>query len=427
MLANEQMTYPLKIAYVFQSISTNFSEPFAVQLHIYHQIRGLQQAGHNANLLALQGRRVLYTRDLQVFRTDKVLNSHFGKLGFSGAASFKLFESGVRRIQTGLRLPYLALFDSYRNYDACCQNLQGYDLIHERYNLLSLGGALASRGLAIPYVLEVNADLLEERQTQGTPEHGLRRLFALWTTRFCFDTAHCIICVSTQLKNHLVKKWKVDSSKIVVLPNAADTEAFGRRGDVESTKRRLGLTTEPIIMFVGGFYLWHDLPLLVKSFAKVLPKIPDAKLVLVGDGRTRSMIEQTVVDVGLQHAVIMAGTVEHHCLPEMLAIADVAVAPNISFFAGHGGSPLKIFEYMAAGKAIVATKTGQVAEVIQDGHNGLLVESGNMAELTQAVLRLLQDKAERTRLGQNARSQAVAKHSWEQYIKQLEEIYFRVI
>lgn len=417
------MSRPLKIAYLYQSIGMNFAEPFAVQLHIYHQIHALQQAGHQVSLLALQGRQVLCTRNLHVFRHKELSDRDFGKLGLSGAKLFKVVESAIRRMQVAFRLPYLAVIDSYRTCDACCRNLQGYDLIHERYNLLAFGGAWASRRLGIPYVLEVNADLLEERQAQGKGERGLRRLFAELTTRFCFNTAQRIICVSTQLKEHLTQKWEVNAEKIVVLPNAADTEAFGRAYDVESVRCRLGLKDEPVVMFVGGFYLWHDLALLVQSFTRVLDQVPSAKLVLVGDGRTRAAIEQIVVDNELESAVIMAGAVEHRHVPEMLSIASIAVAPNISFFDGHGGSPLKLYEYMAAGKAIVATRTGQIAEVIEDGYNGLLVEAGDEAGLAEAIASLLNDSAARNRLGQQARRQAIEQHSWNEYARQLERVY----
>jgi glycosyltransferase involved in cell wall biosynthesis len=421
------MARPLKIAYVYQSTGTNFAEPFAVQLHIYHQLHGLQQAGHRAALVALQGRSVLCTDSLRVFQSDGLTAGDFGKLGLSGSKLFKLFESAVRRVQRELSLPYLALFDSYRTYDACRRKLKGYDVIHERYNLLAMGGAWASRRLGIPYVLEVNADLLEERQAQGKRERGLRRRFAEWTTRFCYDRASRIICVSAQLKDHLVYKWQVDAEKIVVLPNAADTEAFGRRYDVEAIRRRLGVGQEPVVMFVGGFYLWHDLGLLVESFTQVVNRIPEAKLVLVGDGRTRPMIEELIAENKLQNAVVMTGPVEHRQIPEMLAIASVAVAPNISFFDGHGGSPLKIYEYMAAGKAIVATRTGQVAEVIQDRNNGLLVEAGDKKGLAEAMITLLCDPILRDQLGRQARQQAVEHHSWSQYAGQLERIYSAIL
>jgi len=190
----------LNIAHLYQESGIRFYEPQAAQLHIYHTISGLQQAGHEVALLALQGRQVLFTKDLQVFKSDKLQASHYGYMGLSGTAPFKRFESGVRRLQSELHLPYFALFDSYRMAGAGSINLKSFDLIHERHNLLALGGAWASKKLGIPFVLEVNADLLEQRKFKGTPERGLRRLFAEWATRMCFNAATKIICISEDSK-----------------------------------------------------------------------------------------------------------------------------------------------------------------------------------------------------------------------------------
>ena len=392
-------------------------------------MRGLQKAGHEVTLLALQGRQVLYTKDLQVFKSDKRLASHYGQLGLSGTALFKRVESGVRRVQSGLHLPYLALFDSYRMSDAGYNNLKGYDLIHERFNLLALGGAWASKKLGIPFVLEVNADLLEQRKFKGTPEIGLRRLFAVWATRFCFKAATKIICISTDLRDHLHRQWNIEDHKLAVLPCAADVEAFSPNQKTDKVRRGLGLTTEPVVMWVGGFYPWHDLDLLLQSFNCILQKRPDARLVLVGDGPTKAVVEQKVMRNGLRHAVIMTGAIAHTSVPEMVSIAEVAVVPAAPVPASRGGTgtPLKLFEYMAAGKAIVATALNQAAEVIRDGHNGLLVEAGDVSGFADAMLTLLNDSAKRGRLGQNARRHAVEQYSWEQYTRRLEEIYLSII
>jgi glycosyltransferase involved in cell wall biosynthesis len=418
----------LNIAHLYQESGIRFHEPHAAQLHIYHTMRGLQQAGHEVTLLALQDRQVLYTKDLQIFKSDKRLASHYGQLGLSGAALFKRFESGVRRLQSELHLPYLALFDSYRIADACRQNLQDFDLIHERFNLLALGGALASRKLGLPFVLEVNADLLEQRKFKGTPEKGLRRLFAVWATQLCFKAAEKIICISTDLKDHLHRQWNIEDHKLAVLPCAAAVDAFRPNHKTELVRRSLGLTTEPVVMWVGGFYPWHDLDLLIDSFTRVLQKQPKAKLVLVGEGQTRPAVTQKIMRSGLGHAVIMTGAIAHTSVPEMVSIAEVAVVPAAPVPASRGGTgtPLKLFEYMAAGKAVVATALNQATEVIQHGHNGLLVEAGNVNGFAKAILDLLDDSEKRGRLGQNARQDAVEQHSWEQYTRRLVEIYLSV-
>lgn len=419
----------LNIAHSYQEVNIRFSEPQAAQIHIYHTMRGLQRAGHRVSLLALQGRQVLHTEDLQVFKTSQLTTSHYGQTGWSGTAVFRQFESGIRRLQSILRFPYLALFDSYRLAEAGTINLRGYDLIHERFNLLALGGAWASKRLGIPFVLEVNADLLEQRRFKGMPERGLRRLFAIWATRMCFSTAARIICISPRLKEHLKTKWHVDDSKLTVLPIAADVDTFKPSYDTETIRKSLGLTTEPVVLWVGGFYPWHDLSLLLDSFSLLLKRRPDARLVLVGDGNTRSSVIDRVAKNGLSHAVIMTGAVAHSEVPEMLSIADVAAVPSppITASSGGTGTPLKLFEYMAAGKAIVATALDEAADVIRDGHNGVLVEPGDVNSFAETMLKLINDPEERLRLGRNAREQAINQYSWEHYTRRLIEIYLNVL
>ena len=113
----------------------------------------------------------------------------------------------------------------------------------------------------------------------------------------------------------------------------------------------------------------------------------------------------------------------------MVSIADVTVVPSAPMTASRGGTgtPLKLFEYMAAGKAIVATALNEAAEVIQDGQNGLLVGAGDSARFAEAILALIDDPVERDRLGQNARQQAVEQYSWEQYTRRLETIYLSIL
>ena len=419
----------LNIAHLFQESGIRFCEPQAAQLHIYHTIHGLQRAGHEVTLVALQGRQALCTKDLQVFKNDMLQSSHIGQLRWSGTALFKRFEGAIRRLQAALGLPYLALFDSYRMAEAGSINLKGFDLIHERFNLLALGGVWASRTLGIPLVLEVNADLLAQRAFKGVPERGLRRLFAVWSTRMCFNAAAKIICISTGLKDHLSSTWNIEDGKLVVLPCAADVDAFGHTLNTEVVRRGLRLTNEPVVIWVGGFYPWHDLELLLNSFTVVLQRQPNAKLVLVGDGQTRPAVERMVQKNGLQQSVILTGAIAHTDVPDMVSIADVAVVPSAPVPASRGGTgtPLKLFEYMAAGKAIVATALNEAAEVIQDGQNGLLVGAGDVNGFAEAMLTLIRNPMERDRLGQNARRQAEERYTWDEYTRRLEEIYLDVL
>jgi len=415
----------LKIAYLFQG-NGRFSDWKAQHIHIFYTLSSLQDRGQNASLLNLSGRKVLFTDDLDALAKEEFRSEYFGQLGISGSRLFKRFESAIRRAQRQIRIPYLALFDSYRMRDACMGNLQDFDIYHERLNLLAIGGALASRKMGIPYILEVNADMMEQRDYQGTPERGLRRWYGNWGTAFCLKSATRIIAVSEEQMSHLIRKWKVDPTKINVLPCAADTVRFGKAFDSGTVRRRLRLGNNPIVMWIGGFYAWHNLEMLLQSFGIVRSAFPTAKLVLVGDGRTRPQIVQSISENGLRGAVILTGHVKHEDVPELLSAADVAVSPSASEFAGQGGSPLKLFEYMAAGKAIVAGGMSQNSRVIDNGQTGILVEPNDVRSFAEAIVSLLNDPEERKRLGNNSRKQAIEKHSWERYARELERIYASV-
>jgi glycosyltransferase involved in cell wall biosynthesis len=182
-----------------------------------------------------------------------------------------------------------------------------------------------------------------------------------------------------------------------------------------------------IVSFVGSFQLWHGIDLLVESFAKVHQQIPKSKLLLVGDGPARKNIEEKFESLGIGSSVQITGLVPQKKIPEILAAVDVAVIPYPELPNELWFSPLKLYEYMAAGKAIVASRSGQIADVIQDGENGRLVKPGEIDDLAKVIVRLLNNPDEREWIGKNARQQAVEQHSWDRYIRHLEEIYHSVL
>jgi glycosyltransferase involved in cell wall biosynthesis len=413
----------LRIGYAIQNVGgIDFSHDVGDTVPVKQTLLGLRRAGHQVTCLQLQGRKVVAIEDVSNSATALSL-----PLGLSGTRPFLGLESGFRRLQRVVGLPYFAFFDAYRFYEACYRHLPGYDLCHEHNGLFCVGAALACQRLRLPYVLTFSADPLFERALGGRPLRGLHRLVAAWEAKFTYRLASKIICVSEPAKQHLIKSWGVNPEKVIVMPNGDDLDLFQPAYDPRPIRTELGLNGEPVIGFVGGFQHWHGLERLVESLAQVRSEVPNAKLLLVGDGRARPSIERKIAELGQESAVVITGLVPQKRVPEMLAVADVAVLPYPKLSRELWFSPLKLYEYMASGKAIVASRDGQIAEVIQDGHNGLLVDPDNMADLTQALIRLLGDPAERARLGHNARRQAIEQHSWNQYIKRLEKIYLSVL
>lgn len=409
----------LSIVYLLQNPSILF-ENAGPRTHVSHSVAGLQQAGHQVTILGLRGRKILCAKSI-----DDIKYSN--SFGLSSTWPFQVVESGVRRGQTELNLPYLGLFDSFRFYEVCCKKVGKVDLFHERHALLNIGGALAAKRLGIPLVLEVNADLFFEYEFRGYPLRGVQKTMASWMTRFAYRSASAIVCVSEIVRRDLEVRWGISPERVFVLPNAADVKKFAVNGDSMRIRRELGLNDDLLVVFVGSFHSWHDLDLLVDSFAYIVRLGLGAKLVLVGDGSNRSRIGERIGNLGIRESVIFTGSVEPRRIPAILAACDVAVAPYPPVSEGFWGSPMKIFEYMAAGKAVVASSGGQISEIIQHGYSGLLVDPGDVNGFAQAIIRLLKDSAERKRLGQNARRQALKRHSREKYIMRLEKIYAKAL
>lgn len=414
----------LRIAYAIQNVGgIDFGLDVGDTVPVKHTLTGLRQAGHEVTCLKLAGSSVQSIDDITKLQTAQPV-----PLAWTGNRLFRRLEGGARRLQRTLAMPYFAAFDTLRFYEACRSQLPHYDLCHEHNGLFSLGTALACSHLMIPYILTVSAEPLSELELVGRPLRGLHAKVAAWEAKYTYRAAKKIITVSDPAKQDLVDNWQVDSAKIHVMPNGVDVEEFGIVRDPRLVRAELKVDdTTPIVCFVGWFQPWHGLDFLVDCFGQVLRHVPEAKLLLVGDGNARPAVEQRIQEHGIEHATRITGLVARERVPEFLAAADVAVLPYPKLPREMWFSPLKLYEYMAAGKAIVGSRSGQTAQVIQDGYNGVLVEPGDVACFAQAVVQLLRDPMERQRLGQNARVQAIEQHSWQRYIRRLEDIYYSVL
>lgn len=412
----------LCIAYLIQNAGNDLWEDTGPAVVIKNTVRGLQRAGHQVFVAKLDGRSVLRIDDI-----DRLGQARAMSLGLSGSRAFQLLESGVRRLQRRLRLSYYALFDSFRFYEVCLRVLSGNDICHEYGGAFGIGAALACWRLRIPRLVTVEADFLLEKAVSGSPLRGFHGWVAGQGARLSYRLAQGIITVSEAAKAQLAERWNLDPGKIVVMPNGVDVDLFRPDRDPAAVRAELGLGDDPVICFVGAFQVWHGLDKLLQGFARVLAARPRARLVLVGDGRARPMVERLAVEAGVSRSVVITGLVEQNRVPAFLAAADVAVLPYPKLGRELWFSPLKLYEYMAAGKAIVASRSGQNADVIRHGETGLLVEPGDVADLAEKIIHLLDRPQERRRLGENARTQAVARHSWGGYIQRLEAVYRRAI
>jgi glycosyltransferase involved in cell wall biosynthesis len=292
------------------------------------------------------------------------------------------------------------------------------DAVYERYSLFNLAGLALARRLGVPHLLEVNAPLRHERaRTKGLALDAVARL----VERRLFSASDAVLTVSTALRHHALEQGACPA-RTLVLPNAVDTRRFapgarrhasGDRGaSVRSPVRaRLGLATDAFVVgFAGSLKPWHGTDALLDAFAQMKDHVPGARLLIVGEGPQGDALRTRAAGLGIGRDVIFTGRVAHDEMPELLAAMDVAVAPYLEvpdfYF-----SPLKLYEYMASGLAIVASDAGEIAALVRDGQSGLVCPPGDVAALCSALLRLAHDAGLRARLGAAARRE-VERHTW---------------
>lgn len=347
---------------------------------------------------------------------------------WTAGLTFEVLSKLVWRLQKIFGIPYLNIFSNIRYMDACMRVLPGHDIVYERNGIYNAGLAMASRRLNMPYVIFFEADQLMELDIMGKPITGLLRQRAEQLLRYNLEAADCIICVSNEGREHLQTEWGVPPRKIVVFPNAVDVDRFRPDINARATIRSvLKLEANPVIMFLGNFFAWHDVTTLLYAFAVVLKSHPAARLILVGDGEYRSAMEKRSADLGLSRALVFTGMVSPAEVPNYVAAADIAVVPYPPMRQKMWLSPLKLFEYMASGKAVVASAIGQISQVIRDRENGLLVPPGDSSALASALDTLLSDKSLCDALGKQARRDAELKYSWDNYVARLERLMRLVI
>lgn len=287
---------------------------------------------------------------------------------------------------------------------------QATAFVYQRYSLNNLAGLLLARRWKVPLILEANASEADWRRSWATLTHpGL----ADACERLLLCNADRVVTVSRNAADGLLAAG-ASPGRVRVIPNGVDVERFaGAEPTVLDAPK-----DAQIIGFVGLFYPWHGVRYLAEAFVDVHRERPNTRLLLVGDGEDRPLVRSILRAGGVLEAAIMPGMVSRSEVPRLLAAADVLVSPHAPN-EGFVGSPIKIFEYMAAGRAIVASSVGQMSELLRDGTTALLVPAGDAAALSRAIGRLCDDDALRDRLGGAAAAEARRLHSWDARIATL--------
>jgi glycosyltransferase involved in cell wall biosynthesis len=290
------------------------------------------------------------------------------------------------------------------------------DVIYERGSLHATAGAVLAGELDVPRLVELNAPLALEQSTYRAA--GLGEL-AAQAERWTLARADAVLAVSEPVREYALSLG-VAPERAYLLPNGVDAALFHPGPPDPNVRAWLGLGGGgPVLGFVGALRPWHGVEVLPELLARLTPRYPGLRLVIVGDGPRRTALEGELRERGLARQVVFTGSLPHEEVAGVVRQFDIALAPYPKPEHAFYFSPLKLFEYMGCGVAVVAAGLGQIAEVVRDGETGLLYrpdECGGASSpdaLAAACDRLLADPALRRRLGEAAAAEIHRRYTWD--------------
>lgn len=275
------------------------------------------------------------------------------------------------------------------------------DALYQRANIFMLSGLWTARWFRIPYLLEVNAPLALERGQFG----GLSLPWlAAWTEHLMWRGADYVLPVTEVLARHL-ESAGVTRDHIVVTPNGIDLERLKPTGSIADAKRSLNLGTELVLGFVGFVRDWHGLDHIVDLLAQE-SDLAKVRLLIVGDGPACEGLREQAKRLNIADRVIITGVIPHNLLANYVSAMDIALQPHVTPYA----SPLKLFEYMTLGRAIIAPDTENIREILEPEVDSLVFTPGDQTSLAAAIRRLAGDSELRVRIGAAAAAKIVARN-----------------
>lgn len=371
----------MRIAYVCTDPGIPVFGTKGASVHVREVIRAMRRMGHEVTLFA---RRIEDDRPAGLESLDVV------PLPTAIAPNAEARER--------------ALLDANRDTARALGDAGPFDLVYERHALWSHAAMEWAFAREVPSILEVNAPLIEEQaKYRGLV---LRQLAEFSRTR-AFAAADAIVAVSDEVAQHAHAN-AASRGRVHVVPNGVDAQRFHPRVPA-SAPAPDGILT---IGFVGTLKPWHGVDVLIDAFAMLHAAHPRTRLLIVGDGPEAARLRAHASERGITNAALFTGPVDPDAVPGLVASMDIAVAPYPAD-EGHYFSPLKLFEYMAAGRAIVASRIGQIDRLVEHERTALLCEPGDATSLASAIARLHADAALRQRLAANAREQAERHHTWD--------------
>jgi PEP-CTERM/exosortase A-associated glycosyltransferase len=299
------------------------------------------------------------------------------------------------------------------------------DILHAHSPVLNAIPVLrVGRRLGLPVVYEVRAFWEDAAVDHGTTEEGsLRYRLTRALETYALRRADHVTTICEGLRRDIVARG-IPQRKVTVIPNAVNVDAFAPSGTPDAAvKRALGLADATVIGFIGSFYAYEGLDLLIEALPAIVAKAPDVRLLLVGGGPQEHALKEQAQRLGLTGRIVFAGRVSHGDVQRYYELVDILAYPRRSMRLTELVTPLKPLEAMAQGRVLVASDVGGHRELIQDGETGTLFQAGSARALADAVVQLLNNRDEWPAMRRTARQFVQNQRSWPSSVAGYAPIY----
>jgi PEP-CTERM/exosortase A-associated glycosyltransferase len=314
-----------------------------------------------------------------------------------------------------------------RRLDAVARRVRP-QLLHAHSPVLNAIPALrVGRRLGIPVLYEVRAFWEDAAVDHGSTREGaLRYRLTRALETYALKRVDAVTTICEGLRSDIVARG-IDPRKVTVVPNAVDVEKFalGREPD-EDLRRHLDLEGAIVLGFIGSFYAYEGLALLLEALPQIIAVDPRVRILFVGGGPQEANLKKLVTRLSLEDKVRFAGRVPHDDVNRYYELIDMLVYPRLSMRLTELVTPLKPLEAMAQGRLLAASDVGGHRELITDSETGVLFKAGNVDALAAKVLELLSDRRRWPQLRAGARRFVVTERSWTSSVGRYRQPYYRL-
>jgi glycosyltransferase involved in cell wall biosynthesis len=280
------------------------------------------------------------------------------------------------------------------------------------FHVCGLAAQQAAARLGIPFVYEMRG-LEELTKVSRDPGFADAERYALTAglETVIARAADRTFVITAALRDLMVSRG-VEAGRLVVLPNGVHADRFAPRPPDRQLAERLGVAGKTVIGYAGGLVDYEGLDVLLEAVALLHSRRDDFHLLVVGDGHHQQVIHDLAARLSLGEVVAFTGRVPHHDVASYLSLVDIAPFPRLPLPVCEAISPIKPFESMAMGKAVVVSSVAALTEIVSDGETGLVFEKGCAKDLAAALERLLDSQSLRLRLGAAARDWVRRERDW---------------